>query len=69
MIKVIRSQLHVKLETKNGASYSFPVELIRGMKTGDIEDRYYQAYDFLVSEQPNLEINELDIKQLFEDNI
>lgn len=66
-MKVITDKFHVKVQAPNGAEFSIPKEVIIGIKSGELDDdRYYQAKDFLLAEQPTLELTIADIKALYE---
>jgi len=68
-LKVIKDKYHVKIETPNGARYSIPIEVIRGMMAGEIESKYENACEFLNAEDKGIDVNVDKIKKIFEENI
>ena len=51
MLKLTIKPYHFYLETNNGAGFSIPIEVVKGIQDGSIDDqKYYQAAEFLSGE-------------------
>ena len=69
-IKVTKDTTFLRLNTPNGASYALPIEIIKGIKSGELDSsRYYWACDFLVTEDPTCDLTLTQVQQLFEENV
>lgn len=69
-MNIIKDEYHIRLETNNGASYSIPIEVVKGIKNGDIDQgRYVLAGIFLNGEDKKANLGFEQVKQLFEENV
>lgn len=68
-MKVIKSTYHIKIVTPNGAGYSLPIEVIKGIMDGEIESKYESACEFLNNEDKNAHLEVNDIKKAYEGNV
>lgn len=69
-IKVTKDTTFIRIVSPNGASYALPIEIVKGIKSGELDvSRYDWAYDFIKSEDPTCEITFKDVQELFESNV
>lgn len=67
-MKVTKDRYHVRLEV-DGAAFALPIEVIKGIKTGEIDDlKYYHAAEFLEGESGKY-ISVEDVRSLFEEAV
>ena len=70
MIKVTKDHTFVRVQSHNGASYALPIEVIKGIKSGEGDPSWYDwAFDFLVTEDHNFDITISQMQKLYEDNL
>jgi len=68
-MKIIKSKYHIKIETPSGASYSLPIEVIKGIINGEIESKYESACEFLNIEDKQAGFKVNDIKKAYEGSV
>lgn len=68
-IKTIKNEYTITVETPNGSGYTLPIEVVKGMRDGEIENKYMSACEFLNSEDKSINITQAGIKHLFESSL
>lgn len=69
-IKVTKDITFIRLNTPNGASYALPIEIVKGIKSGELDSsRYDWAHNFLITEDPTCDVTLTQVQQLFEENV
>ena len=68
-MRVIKNKYHIRLETPNGAGYSIPTEVVRGIMNGEIEQKYSDACEFLNAEDRSVNLNVDKVRKFYEENV